>query len=176
MNNLASQILTEQLQGAHGLLNMTLNGVTPEVASYAPTGMANSIADTYVHIIVSEDWLIHFLLQNKQPLFTSELKDKTGIESFALPADNAFPAWTKGAKINMEELKAYADKIFAISEAYVKNLTDENLQKEADLSAFGMGKSTVAFVISSIITSNLNLHTGEISAIKGVQGLKGYPM
>lgn len=41
MNNLASQILTEQLQGTHGLLNMTLNGVTPEVASFAQIGRAH---------------------------------------------------------------------------------------------------------------------------------------
>ena len=176
MNNLSSKILTEQLQGSHGLLNMTMQGVTPEVASFTPPGLANSITDTYVHIIVSEDWLIHVLLQNKQPLYASELKNKIGVEAFTHPADNAFPAWTKGAKIHMEELKEYADKIFAMSEEYIKNLTDEDLQKEADLSAFGMGKSTVGFVIASIITSNMNLHTGEISAIKGIQGLKGYPM
>ena len=176
MNNLASSILTEQLQGAHGLLKMTLDGVTPEVASFTPPGTANSIVDTYVHILLSEDWLIHFLLQHTDPLYVSELKDKTGVEAFTPAADNSFPAWTKNAKVNMQEMNAYAEKVFAISETYVKNLTDEDLQKEVDLAAFGMGKSTVAFVISSIVTSNMNLHTGEISAIKGVQGLKGYPM
>jgi hypothetical protein len=130
-----------------------------------------------VHILLSEDYLIYSLLQQKEPLYMSEMKDKTGVEAFVPPTDKStFPAWTKNAKIDMEELNAYAEKIFAETEEYVKNLTDEDLQKEADLSVFGMGKSTVAFVIASVITSNLNLHTGEISAIKGVQGLKGYPM
>jgi hypothetical protein len=176
MNTTASQILTAQLQASHGLLQMTMADVTPEVASFTPPGTANSIADTYVHILLSEDWLIHFLLQQKDPLYASEWNGKTGVDALVPATDHTFPAWTKNAKIDMDQLNKYKDVVFATSEAYVKALSDEDLQKEADLSSFGMGKSTVSFVVSSVVTNNVNLHIGEISAMKGIQGLKGYPM
>jgi hypothetical protein len=44
-----------------------------------------------------------------------------------------------------------------------------------DLSAMGMGKQTVGFVLDNALLGHAYCHCGEISAAKGIQGKKGYP-
>jgi hypothetical protein len=43
------------------------------------------------------------------------------------------------------------------------------------MSASGLGVRTVDWCLSALITSHINNMAGEISALKGVQGAKGYP-
>jgi hypothetical protein len=59
-------------------------------------------------------------------------------------------------------------------DAYVASLQDDDLQKPFDLSMIGMGMQTVGMVLNLTLL-NVYCHAGEISAIKGLQGLKGYP-
>jgi len=38
-----------------------------------------------------------------------------------------------------------------------------------------MGKQTVGFVLDNVLLGHAYCHCGEISALKGIQGKKGYP-
>jgi len=44
-----------------------------------------------------------------------------------------------------------------------------------DLSALGLGQQPVRFVLNALVV-NAAMHCGEVSCLKGIQGLKGYPM
>ena len=44
-----------------------------------------------------------------------------------------------------------------------------------DLSAFHPGTQTLNWAIFALVIAHMASHTGEIGAIKGVQGLKGLP-
>jgi hypothetical protein len=176
MQNFTSQVLSEQLEASHGLLGMVLSDVTNEIAEFTPPGIANTIASTYAHIIMIEDFFAHNLLQNKKSLYESDWKDKTGInETPPMDPKNSFPEWITNQKIDIEQMNKYAAAVFKASEEYIKSLSEEDLQNQISLDIFGMGPRPVTFLIGSIMINNLNTHTGEISAIKGIQGLKGYP-
>jgi hypothetical protein len=54
-------------------------------------------------------------------------------------------------------------------------LTPDDLDREIDLTASGLGKVSLGFLIGGITLGNTNTRCGEISCIKGLQGLKGYP-
>jgi hypothetical protein len=41
--------------------------------------------------------------------------------------------------------------------------------------AVGMGTKSVGFVVNNAVIGHAFSHRGEISALKGVQGKKGYP-
>jgi hypothetical protein len=43
------------------------------------------------------------------------------------------------------------------------------------MSAFGMGKMKLGGYLTGIIIGHAHNITGEISVLKGIQGLKGYP-
>lgn len=176
MKTLAIQILLGQLKAAHSALEQTMEGVTDEVAHFMPPGKANPIAGTYAHVVFSEDIFIHSFLMKEKPLMETTFKDKTGASEIH-PTDwaVAYPKWLKEVKVDMKKFREYAKVVFAESEAYVASLTDADLEKDVDMSAFGMEKKKVYDFIANLISGHIYPIMGEISVLKGIQGLKGYP-
>lgn len=175
-NTIATSLLLEQLRSAHQNLEATMEGVTDEVAAFMPPGTANPIAGTYAHLVFSEDFFINTTLQQKAQLMETEFKDKTGASEVQPQEwEIEYPRWLKEVKIDLPQMRAYAQAVYANSEKYLESLTDEDLSREVDMSMFGMGNVSVGSVISGFIIGHTNNITGEISVLKGIQGLKGYP-
>ena len=176
MNSLSVQILSEQLKAAHSALEQTMEGVTDEVAHFMPPGKANPIAGTYAHLVFSEDLFMHNFLKKTPPLMERVFKDKTGAsEHQPMDWEVAYPKWLKEVKVDIKQFRVYAKAVFAESEEYVESLTDADLEKDVDLSAFGMGTKKTHEFIANLISGHAYPIMGEISVLKGIQGLKGYP-
>jgi hypothetical protein len=176
MKSLAVEVLLNQLKAAHEALEGTMEGVTDEVASFMPAGTANPIAGTYAHLVFSEDSFIHSFLKKSPPLFETTFKDNTGAsETHPMEWEVAYPKWLKEVKVDVNKFNEYAKAVFADSEEYVASLTDEDLEKDVDMSAFGMGERKTYDFIANIINGHITSIMGEISVLKGIQGLKGYP-
>lgn len=177
MSNLSTSIIADSIKDVHKNFIATLDGVTDEVSNFMPEGKANPIAGTYAHMVFSEDFFINGLIQGKTPLFESEeFKDKTGA-SEVQPSDfaEAYPKWLKEVTLDLESFATYRDAVFAQSEKYIESLTAEDLEKEIDMSMFGMGGRPLHNVLTGIIIGHAASIMGEISVLKGIQGLKGYP-
>lgn len=176
MKNLGVEILLIQLKAAHGALEQTMDGVTDEVAQFMPPGTANPIAGTYAHLVFSEDLFMHSLLMKKASLMETTFQDKTGA-SETQPTDwqVAYPKWLKEVKLDVKQFREYAKAVFAESEKYVASLSEKDLEKDVDMSAFGMGTRKVYDFIANLISGHVYPIMGEIAVLKGIQGLKGYP-
>lgn len=74
----------------------------------------------------------------------------------------------RGFKADRAALQPYKDAVYASTQAYLDLLTD------ADLEGGGGGPMTVADALTNALVGNNLAHTGEISALKGIQGSKGY--
>jgi hypothetical protein len=81
----------------------------------------------------------------------------------------------KEVKVDMKQMREYAKALYSASEEYVASLADKDLSREVDMSMFGMGKRKLGTVLGGLIIGHARDIMGEISAIKGIQGLKGYP-
>lgn len=172
----AVSVLLEQLKDAHQAISATMDGVTDEVAAFTPPGKANPIAGTYAHLIMSEDFFVQGMLKKGQPLFEGEWKDKTGAsEVQPTEWETAYPKWLKEVTVDIAQMNDYAKAVFAASEAYVATLNDEDLGEEIDMSMFGMGMRPISSFIGGLIIAHARDIHGEISVLKGIQGLKGYP-
>jgi hypothetical protein len=66
--------------------------------------------------------------------------------------------------------------VHAASNDYLASLKDEDLSRSIDLGALGIGKLTLGQLLTAGVLGNAWTHCGEISCLKGLQGLKGYPM
>ena len=176
MNKLATEILLNQLKAAHTTLEQTMEGVTDEIARFMPPGTANPIAGTYAHLVFTEDLFVHNFLIKTQPLLETAFKDKTGASEIQ-PTDwqTAYPKWLKEVKLDIKQFREYAKAVFTESEEYVASLTDADLEKDVDMSAFGMGSRKVYDFIANLISGHVYPIMGEIAVLKGIQGLKGYP-
>jgi len=176
MTNLSTQILLNQFKAAYEVQEQTMDGVTQEIAHFMPPGTANPIAGTYAHLIFSEDMFIHNFLKKTPTILETTFKDNTGAsELHPMEWQVAYPKWLKEVKIDVKKFREYAKAVHAETEAYISSLNDADLEKEVDMSAFGMGTKKVYDFIANLISGHANQITGELAVLKGIQGLKGYP-
>ncbi len=173
----ALQLLKDQLKEAHELFINTSADIKEEHVHKDPGGKAFPIGATYAHLIFSEDAILHGMIQGKAPLFETEWKNKTGADTPMPAMDEKWSAaneeWSKHVKIDMAQMKEYTNAVFAATETYINSLKDEDLEKEIDLGSWG--KKTVAQLLAGFIIGHTYSLAGEISALKGVQGVTGYP-
>ena len=176
MKRFGAEILLNQLKAAHGAMEQTMDGVTDEVAHFMPPGTANPIAGTYAHLVFTEDLFLHNFLTKTKPLLETKFKNKTGASEIQ-PSDwqVAYPKWLKVVKLDIKQFRKYAKAVFAESERYLASLTDADLEKDVDMSTFGMGKRKTYDFIANLISGHVYPIMGEIAVLKGIQGIKGYP-
>ncbi|PJF42900.1 MAG: hypothetical protein CUN55_09465 [Phototrophicales bacterium] len=171
-NQHSISIFRDQLQFAQNWLEGTLQGVTQELAHWQPNGKAHPIGSQVVHVITTQDFFIHQLLQGKTPLMAGDFAEKTGFNM--PPPQGNRDEWAAHVQINMDTLKQYAQAVYDATDTYLSTLSDSDLDRKLDLTNLGFGVQNVAFVFNLLIL-NLYCHTGEISCLKGLQGLQGYP-
>jgi len=87
----------------------------------------------------------------------------------------AYPKWLREVKVDIKQFREYSKAVFAASEEYVASLNDTDLEKDVDMSAFGMGNKKQYDFIANMINGHIFSITGEVAVLKGIQGLKGYP-
>lgn len=165
------------LKTAHDALEGTIAGVRPEQASWDPPGTAFSIAANYAHVVGSEDLGVQRLLRGTDLVAATSCAGRTGMSEMPPlgPGAGDLKAWSRRAAIDLPALQRYGQAVYAATDEYLGALGPEGLARPLDLSALGLGEQTVAFVLNALVV-NAAMHCGETSCLKGIQGLKGYPM
>ncbi len=171
--NNAIDLLRQQYKMAHNILENTMQGVTTEHAQWLPPGKAQPIGANYGHVLASEDGLIGGFLKSVAPLMASSWAGKTGL-SEPPPQMPPWDEWSRRVQVDLDSTHAYAQAVYEATDGHLASLTDEDLNRPMDLSALGLGPQTVGFFLS-LLLFNVHTHSGEISCLKGLQGLQGYP-
>ena len=175
----AGALLREQLVNAHQQLDQMMAEVSAEQAHWAPPGKAHPIGALYTHILLYEDLILHFLVQGQPPLFMDEWEGRVGVSELPpLPsAETGVPdwsAWARGARFDLDQLRAYSQAVYASSDTTLSALGDDDLTRTVDLGWLGLGQPPLRWVIDRFVIGHADAHLGEISCVKGVQGLQGY--
>lgn len=158
--------------GAHMWFDGTAEDISAEQANQSPPGVCHPIGALMAHIIQCEDIMLStFVMGGKETLWEREWRAKLGV-----PLLVDFPAEPdRGVKYDPAALRDYGKAVFAQTDSYLASLTPTDLDRELNLTEAGMGKMPVAAFLLTLLVGNTYAHTGEISALKGVQGAKGYP-
>jgi hypothetical protein len=178
--NPAVAFIREGAQLGHWYLDGTMADVTSDQAHYAPPGRANPIGATFAHLVCSEDLIVNGMLRQQAPLFVSSHAETTGLsEPMPTPGSadwgEAYAAWARRVRVDLTALKSYAEAVYAATDTYLESLADSDLDRELDLTAVGFGKQKLGWMLNLLVLNHIGTETGEISAVKGVQGAKGYP-
>lgn len=178
----AIALLREQLRQAHGALEATMEGVTSEQAHWVPSGNALPIAAHYAHIIFWEDMLVNVLFRDAEPLYATAYAGKTGASALPpLPGPDsdglpAWDGWAKELRVDLAELRAYAQAVYGASDEFLASLKVDDLARTLDLSSLGLGPTPLWRILYGPFVGNVFNHLGEISCLKGMQGQRGYPV
>jgi hypothetical protein len=166
------------LRIAHSLMEGTMADVTDELANRPAGGNANSIGSAYAHAILSEDGFVQGVMQGRPPLFATAWASRTGTDRpMPLPGmvEGRLEDWYPSVVVDVVACRTYARAVYAASEAFLDEADDDVMARPMDMSFAGMGTLPLATVFNAFVIGHLNNLAGEVSAVKGINGLKGYP-
>lgn len=170
-------LLREQLKAAHEYLEDTMADVTSELAHWIPPGIATPIGANYIHLVQTEDGLVQFVLQGKEMLGATTWKDKLGAsEPHPWPPTEPedYRAWMRRVKLDLPAFREYAQAVYEASDEYIRGLSVEDLDEVLDLSSMGMNPVPRRWVIARYLAGHTDNICGEVSTLKGLQGVIGY--
>jgi hypothetical protein len=160
-----SALLALSLDEAFTWLDQVVAGLTPEQYAWQPPGSANRIDRLHAHTLSAADFWVNMMALGK-PLLWPEVA-----QNARLPG-NPLKVWTAD-NVRLDDMHSYAKDLRAAVLPAIQSLDDRALTRELDTRYFGT--RDVAYVLR-LASIQLALHTGEISATKGLQGLQGLPL
>ncbi len=162
------ELLVAEMADVHRMIGASLTDLTPEIAHWEPGGTANTIAGLLAHTVFAEDNAINRVLKAGQSLFERDgWAAKTGIPT------GRGAIWTKGWTLELAAFNAYRTAVQESADAWIATYEPAALDREVEW--FGGPRSGASLLRGVIITHALG-HAGEISALKGIQGLNGLPL
>jgi hypothetical protein len=159
-----STMLRLQLGEALDWLDDVVRDLTPEQYSWEPEGSANPISKLHAHTLSSADFWMNLMGLQKPMLWMGES------QKLGLPG-NFIEVWKTDAPIKLNDMQEYAKDLREACVA-IDALDDAALERELTAPVFG--RRDVGFVLR-LAAMQMAIHTGEISAAKGMQGLQGLP-
>jgi uncharacterized damage-inducible protein DinB len=142
---------------------------TQEQYNWKPPGTANPIGVVFVHMLAMEDAYIQEILLAQPRLWEQENWE----ERLGTRAPWRGENWdeVKAKTLEMETVYEYQNSVRAATDAYIANLTPDELDRRV---SFLGAERRVADVLAMLVVHNLG-HAGEIAALKGIQGVQGLP-
>jgi len=193
------ELVHHSLGFAFELLGQLVSDLTQEQADWLPPGNANPISSLYWHIVAYVDQFGHEwgmppcryipfeeLLEAKRAkqdlgIGQPPLRHSAGWQEkvvIALPPENPEdPYWEvramrEGLRVDLSALHGYAQATAQTLQSWVASLTSADLERAISTP---IGDHTLAQFLEVFIIAHINNHAGEISTLRGCQGLKGYP-
>ncbi len=165
------QYISNQIAAAWRTRDGVTTDLTNDLLNWTPPGTANPISATYAHIVGGEDAFIHRVIQGKPTIW--EMQDwatKIGVEATPGPGNH----WDKyrGREFSVDAFKSYQEAVRAETRAYLETLCEPELDRKVSF----VGRDWTVAEMLVLLVNHITEHSGEIAALKGVQGAKGLPM
>ena len=160
--------LQQQMQSLHGTMDAAMSDCSAEVLAGKLAGSTiNSVGAVYAHTIFSEDGLVNGLVRGGTPVyFAGGWAPKVGLE---MPQGGMEPDWA--VTLPLDIFRQYAAAVGKATSEYLSSATDAELERVVD-PGFAP-PMPVRTLFANVLAWHLASHQGEISALKGVQGVNG---
>lgn len=167
----AIALLKQVVADSHWWYQSTVDGLTEEQANYVPPGTTHPISALIAHTLLSEDNIVNRRLRAGETIWDRDgWSARTGLPNLSGADEAAYRSF----RMHPSALDAYRDAVWGSTAAYLDTLTEADLDRELE---FRPGATmTVASYFTRLMVNNNFSHVGEISVVKGLQGLKGYPV
>jgi hypothetical protein len=153
------ELLQFSLGAAFDVLSQVTAGLTEEQADWRPPGTANTIGSVYSHILTYVDYYVrNYFIEGKPQPVTVESR----------PAE----LWMQDVQVDLSELHQFGSEVESTVQDWLSSLTPADLERREETTA---GELSLGQAFALFIVWHIDAHCGEIAALKGCQGLKGYP-
>jgi len=166
----AQDLLSAQYQQAHVIVEQVIDDCDDDAFRKVVGGNIGSIAAIYAHVVFDEDGWTARTAGQPTVWETGGWAEKTGLET---PSPRQTQDWAQSVpEYDRAAFREYAHAVYASTEIYFANASDEDLDTEIDAPG---GRQPAGLSIGALGLWHVMSHQGEIAALKGVQGLKGLP-
>ena len=161
-------LLKELVALSHTWYLGTVRELTEEQTNFVPPGTTHPIGALIAHAILSEDGMVNQRLKGGQTIWDH---DGWGARSGLPSLQGADEAAYRAFRMQPDALDEYRETVWASTDAFIDSLTATDLDRELE---FRPGRMMSVAGLFGIMINNNFSHVGEISVVKGLQGLKGY--
>lgn len=169
-------MLEINLETAHDAFLKTVADVTPEMAQWLPPGIMHPIGERYAHLAMAEDMLVNSIARGGEPLFMSTWAGRTGFVPDPMMLMVLTPEMARAFRVDdLNALGEYTRAVFAETQEFIRSVDDARWASSVDMSIVGFGQVPFPVWFSSFVVGHAHDVLGEISALKGCLGVKGYP-
>ena len=168
------EMLQFSLGNAFDILGQVTADLTQEQADWRPPGIANPIGGTYWHALSSVDHIVFKWCLDQEPLSERDgWREKVLTVSVPEPEPGGdYLAFMRAIRVDLPTANAYAQAVREAVQGWLGSLAPEDLDNKMETP---VGELSLAQLLSTFIIWHIDAHCGEISALKGCQGSKGYP-
>ena len=150
----------------------TVSTVTAGQANWWPSGTANSIGATYLHVVINTDVEINRLIHHSEPLVESQWHGNVGQGA---PYDpDRFDRWVRHVSVDWDLLREYGRAVHKAFVDSLDKLSDEQLDGPVDMTRTGLGIWQGRDLYELHGCAHPYIHGGEIAVLKGLQGGVGW--
>ena len=157
MNTL--ELLQYSLNTAFGILSQVTADLTQEQIDWQPPGVVNTIGSIYSHILSYVDWFVQDLCVDQKP-FPKSIETATKEHGL------------RHVQADLAALQEGAGAVWEKAQGWLSSLTPADLDiiRQTTVGELNQGQMFEIYIVWHV-----NVHCGEIAALKGCQGAKGYP-
>ena len=168
------ELLQYSLGNAFGILGQVTADLTQEQADWQPPGTANPIGATYWHTVSGADDVVYRWALDQEPLRQRENWDERVLKVSVPEPEHGgdMQAYMRTIRVDLPALHEYTQAVAAALQDWLSSLTPEDLERVIDTP---IGEYSLAQMFDLFVIWHTDAHCGEISALKGCQGAKGYP-
>lgn len=162
----------------HQWMHEAVSDLTREEWNTVPAGNGCSIAFLFWHSVRTEDNILRYILQGRQPRWNEDnwherLHLPVRIQGTGMPTEEAQAFHID----DPASFLAYAEAVWNEYEAYLAGITDGGAELSARMvTVKPLGEMPAILAIGQVCISHLFTHYGEISLIRGQFNKKGTPV
>jgi uncharacterized damage-inducible protein DinB len=162
----ALALLREQATTADSLLTQVVANLTAEQALWHLEGStANPIASTLMHIAFGEDRTVQRRCLGQPTIFEAGgWRARIGFDPDA--------PWAPASSVDPDAMRAYASEVRAATDSFLAAVQPADLERELE---GPRGRRPMLAILSLMLVIHKANHTGEIAALLGSQGVRGFP-
>jgi hypothetical protein len=124
----AGALLRRQFGLAHHLLDAAMDRIPAQAVHRNPPGTAFPAGARYAQIVLCEDLSVNGVLAAGAPLALSTWVGRTGLSELPpLTRQTDWRAWARRVRLDLAGLRAYAQAVYAATDAYLAALPAEAL-------------------------------------------------
>jgi hypothetical protein len=166
------ELIQFSLGNAFGILAQVTADLTSEQADWTPPGIALPAGLLYWHTITSVDQILHGWAVGQQSLYERDEWDDRVLPDAAPDAERQLLDKMRGVHVDLPAMHQYAQAMAEAADTWLSTLSPKDLERTIETP---LGEQNLAQLLETFVIWHINAHCGEISALKGCQGAKGYP-